>query len=38
MDSPSPRTSASVAPVVRITTSGVIDSLVPVSEAPVVTG
>ena len=38
MDSPSPRTSASVAPVVRITTSGVIDSLVPVAEAPVVTG
>jgi uncharacterized repeat protein (TIGR01451 family) len=38
MDSPAPRTSASVAPVVRITTSGAIDTLVPASEAPVVTG
>jgi hypothetical protein len=38
MDSPSPKTSASVLPVVRITTSGVVDALVPASEAPAVTG
>jgi len=38
MDSPSPKTAASVAPVVPILTSGHVDTLVPVSEAPVVTG
>jgi uncharacterized repeat protein (TIGR01451 family) len=38
MDSPSPKTAASVAPVVPITTSGAVDTLVPVAEAPVVTG
>ena len=38
MDTPAPRTEASVAPVARITTSGAIDSLVPVAEAPAVTG
>jgi hypothetical protein len=38
MDSPAPKTSASVTPVIRITTSGAIDALVPASEAPAVTG
>jgi uncharacterized repeat protein (TIGR01451 family) len=38
MDSSAPKTSASVAPVASITTSGVVDTLVPVQEAPVVTG
>jgi uncharacterized repeat protein (TIGR01451 family) len=38
MASSTPRTSASVAPVVRIVTSGAVDTLVPASEAPVVTG
>jgi uncharacterized repeat protein (TIGR01451 family) len=37
-DTPSPKTLASVAPIAPITTSGAIDVLVPVSEAPVVTG
>jgi uncharacterized repeat protein (TIGR01451 family) len=37
-DSPSPKTLASVAPIASITTSGAIDVLVPVSEAPLVTG
>jgi uncharacterized repeat protein (TIGR01451 family) len=37
-DTPSPSTLASVAPIAPITTSGAIDVLVPVSEAPVVTG
>jgi uncharacterized repeat protein (TIGR01451 family) len=37
MDSPSPKTSASAGPV-SITTSGAIDTLVPVSEGPLVTG
>jgi uncharacterized repeat protein (TIGR01451 family) len=37
-DSPSPTTLASVLPVAPITTSGALDSLVPVAEAPVVTG
>jgi uncharacterized repeat protein (TIGR01451 family) len=38
MDSPAPKTSASVLPVIRIVTSGAVDALVPVSEAPTVTG
>jgi hypothetical protein len=38
MDSPSPKTAASAGPVVRIVTSGVVDTLVPASEAPAVTG
>ena len=37
-DTPAPKTLASVAPISPITTSGAIDVLVPVSEAPVVTG
>jgi len=37
-DTPSPNTLATVAPIVPITTSGAIDTLVPVSEAPLVTG
>jgi uncharacterized repeat protein (TIGR01451 family) len=38
MDSPAPKTSASAAPVAPIITSGLIDALVPASEAPAVTG
>jgi uncharacterized repeat protein (TIGR01451 family) len=38
MDSPSPKTTASVAPAAQITTSGFVDTLVPASEAPAVTG
>jgi uncharacterized repeat protein (TIGR01451 family) len=38
MDSPSPRISSSVAPVVGVVTSGSVDALVPASEAPAVTG
>jgi uncharacterized repeat protein (TIGR01451 family) len=38
MDTPAPKTAASVAPIVRIVTSGAVDQLVPVSNAPVVTG
>jgi len=38
MDSPAPSTKSSVAPVIRITTSGAVDILIPASEAPVVTG
>ena len=38
MDTPSPKTSASVAPVVPVITSGAIDTLVPLSAGPVVTG
>jgi uncharacterized repeat protein (TIGR01451 family) len=37
-DTPAPKTLASVLPVAPISTSGAIDVLVPVSEAPVVTG
>jgi uncharacterized repeat protein (TIGR01451 family) len=37
-DTPSPKTLASVAPIAPITTSGAIDVLVPVAEAPAVTG
>ena len=37
-DTAAPRTSASVLPVAPIMTSGALDSLVPVAEAPVVTG
>jgi len=41
MDSPSPKTSASaapIAPIAPIKTSGAIDALVPISSAPLVTG
>jgi uncharacterized repeat protein (TIGR01451 family) len=37
-DSLSPKTLASVAPITPIATSGALDALVPVSEAPAVTG
>jgi uncharacterized repeat protein (TIGR01451 family) len=38
MDSPSPTTAASAAPIAPIKTSGAIDALVPVSSGPLVTG
>jgi uncharacterized repeat protein (TIGR01451 family) len=38
MDSPYPQTTASAGPVVRVVTSGAVDMLVPVSNAPLVTG
>ena len=38
MDSPTPKITAAVAPVVPIATSGFVDALVPASEAPAVTG
>jgi hypothetical protein len=38
MDSPSPTTAASAAPIAPIQTSGAIDALVPVSSGPLVTG
>jgi uncharacterized repeat protein (TIGR01451 family) len=38
MDSQSPKTAASAAPVAPVITSGAIDALVPVSAGPLVTG
>ncbi len=38
MDSPSPKTAASVEPIAPVQTSGKIDALVPVSAGPLVTG
>ena len=38
MDSPSRKTTASVAPIAPIVTTGAVDALVPASDAPTVTG